>query len=274
MDDVVIHPISDSPTLRALEEVQRRIWGGPDSEVVPAHQLRAAAAAGGVVLGAFAPGGELIGFSYGFLGRREGRLFLHSHMTGVVEEWRGREVGFRLKRAQRQEALARGLDLIVWTFDPLQSLNASFNLHRLGAEARRYYVNYYGEMSDALNRGVDSDRLEVDWHLTAPRVVRLMEAEAPPPGAPATAAPLALAARGGPLPRPADPVLDHDAPQVRLGIPSDFTALRRADLGLAREWREVSRRVFQAYFARGYAAVDFVRTAAGGEYVLRRSDAD
>ena len=274
MDEVTIRPVSDSDTLRVLEDVQRRIWGGPDSEVVPAHQLRAAAAAGGVVLGAFAPDGRVIGFSYGFLGRREGRLFLYSHMTGVVDEWRGRDVGFRLKRAQRQEALARGLDLIVWTFDPLQSLNASFNLHRLGAVARRYYVNYYGEMTDALNRGVESDRLEVDWHITDHRVARLMDIDDSTTGQPAAQAPVALAARGSPFPRPADPVLDHDAVQVRLGIPPDFTALRRADLALAREWRAVSRRVFQAYFARGYAAVDFVRTAAGGEYLLGRSDAD
>lgn len=276
MDDILIRPISDIDTLRTLEEVQQRVWGTPDRDVVPSHQLLAATAAGGVVLGAFAPGGEVIGFCYGFVGQRQGRLLLYSHMAGVIEEWRGRDIGFRLKQAQRQEALARGLDWMVWTFDPLQGTNAYFNLHRLGAEASRYYVNYYGEMPDELNRGVESDRLEADWLLRAPRVVRLMEspARSEPEPSPAANAPAALAGSGDPLPRPADPVLDLYAPEVRLGIPLDFTALRQADLALAREWRAVSRRAFQTYFGRGYAAVDFIRTPSLGYYVLRRARAD
>ena len=278
MDDALIRPISDIVTLRRLEELQQRIWAGPEREVVPAHQLLAAAAAGGVVLGAFAPGGDLVGFCYGFLGQRQGRPLFYSHMAGVIEEWRGRDVGFRLKQAQRREALARGLAWMVWTFDPLQSTNAYFNLHRLGAEARRYYVNYYGEMPDELNRGVESDRLEVDWFLRSPRVEGLMHAQArdkrqAEPSQPTEAA-VALAGSSDPLPRPADPVLDLDAPEVRVEIPPAFTPLRTADLGLAREWRATSREVFRAYFERGYAAVDFVRTPALGYYVLRRARAD
>ena len=278
MDDILIRPITDIEALRTLEEVQQRVWGTPDRDVVPSHQLLAATAAGGVVLGAFARDNEVIGFCYGFVGQRGGRLLLYSHMTGVVEEWRGKDVGFRLKQAQRQEALARGLDWMVWTFDPLQSTNAYFNLHRLGAEARRYYVNYYGEMPDELNRGVESDRLEVDWFLRSPRVEGLMHAQArdkrqAEPSQPTEAA-VALAGSPGPLPRPADPVLDLDAPEVRVEIPPAFTPLRTADLGLAREWRATSREVFRAYFERGYAAVDFVRTPALGYYVLRRARAD
>lgn len=278
MDDILIRPISDIDTLRTLEEVQQRVWGMPDRDVVPSHQLLAATAAGGVVLGAFAPGGVVIGFCYGFVGQRQGRLLLYSHMAGVVEEWRGRDVGFRLKRAQRQEALARGLDWMVWTFDPLQSSNAYFNLHRLGAAASRYYVNYYGEMPDELNRGVESDRLEADWFLRSPRVVRLMDSKArsEPAGESAdpAEAPVALAGSGDALPQAADPILDLHTPEVRLGIPLDFTALRKADLALAGEWRAVSRRAFQTYIGRGYAAADFIRTSSLGYYVLRRAHAD
>ena len=124
MGRVEIRPITDLPTLRALEDVQQRVWGMPDRDVVPTHQLLAATAAGGVVLGAFSPEGAVVGFCYGFVGRRQGRLFLYSHMAGVVEEWRGRQIGFRLKRAQRDAALAQGVDWMVWTFDPLQSANA------------------------------------------------------------------------------------------------------------------------------------------------------
>ena len=278
MDDALIRPISDIVTLRRLEELQQRIWAGPEREVVPAHQLLAAAAAGGVVLGAFAPGGDLVGFCYGFLGQRQGRPLFYSHMAGVIEEWRGRDVGFRLKQAQRREALARGLAWMVWTFDPLQSTNAYFNLHRLGAEARRYYVDYYGEMPDELNRGVESDRLEVDWFLRSPHVVRRMDSAArsePTEESGDTAnAPVALAGSGEPLPRPVDSVLDLHVPEVRLGIPLDFTALRTTDLALAREWRAATRRAFQTYFGRGYAAVDFIRPPSLGYYVLRRTRAD
>lgn len=265
MDDILIRPISDIETLRAVEGLQQRVWGMDDRNLVPAHQLLASVASGGLVLGAFAAGGELIGFCYGFIGLREGRPLLYSQMAGVVEEWRGQEIGFRLKQAQREGALARGLDWMVWTFDPLQSGNAYFNLHKLGAQARRYFVNYYGEMADALNRGVDSDRLEVDWHLRLPRVVHRMQ----PNDAPA-----ALAVAGGhPLPHPAEPMLDLDAVAVRIGIPSDYPAIRRQDLGLARAWRAATRRAFLGYFDRGYEAVDFVRAAGATCYLLRRTDA-
>jgi predicted GNAT superfamily acetyltransferase len=265
VDDILIRPISDIETLRAVEGLQQRVWGMDDRNVVPTHQLLASVASGGLVLGAFAAGGELIGFCYGFIGLREGRPLLYSQMAGVVEEWRGQEIGFRLKQAQREGALARGLDWMVWTFDPLQSANAHFNLHKLGAQARRYFVNYYGEMADELNSGVDSDRLEVDWHLRLPRVVRRID----PSDAPA-----ALAVAGDhPLPHPAEPMLDLDAVAVRIGIPSDYPAIRRQDLGLARAWRAATRRAFLGYFDRGYEAEDFVRAAGAAYYLLRLTDA-
>lgn len=270
--DIEIRPITDLETLRAVESLQQEIWGMPDRDVVPAHQLLAAAGAGGVTLAAFAAGGTMIGFCYGFVGLREGRPLLYSHMAGVADGWRSTGVGFQLKRAQREEALARGLDRIVWTFDPLQSANAHFNLHKLGAEARRYYVNYYGEMPDELNRGIESDRLEVEWPLTAPRVVRAMtgtgsEVEADAREG-AAAAQFAIRASGDP-PRPEEAAPLPEAPTVRLAVPGDFTDLRRRDPARARAWREATRRAFLAYFGRGYAAVDFQRSAAGGFYVLR-----
>jgi predicted GNAT superfamily acetyltransferase len=278
VDDILIRPISDIETLCVVEGLQQRVWGMDDRNLVPAHQLLASVASGGLVLGAFAAGGELIGFCYGFIGLREGRPLLHSQMTGVVAGWRGQEVGFRLKQAQREAALARGLDWMVWTFDPLQSANAYFNLRKLGAQARRYFVNYYGEMTDALNSGVDSDRLEVDWHLRSPHVVRRMEAEpssvAESESTATADAPAALAVAGGhSLPHPGEPVLDLDTALVRIGIPSDYPAMRRQDLGLARAWRAATRRAFLGYFDRGYEAVDFVRAATSGYYVLRHADA-
>jgi len=274
--DIVVRPITDVETLRAVEQLQRRIWGMPDRDVVPYHQLLAAAGAGGVILGAFTPDGTMIGFCYGFVGLRDGRPILYSHLAGVADGWRGAGVGFRLKRAQREEALARGLDRIVWTFDPLAAGNAHFNLRKLGAEARRYYVDYYGEMGDDVNRGIESDRLEAEWRLRAPRVVGAMGDEAvtaagppeEPDAAPAGAAPLALAASGDP-PRPEESSALPDGPRVRVAVPEDFSDLRRRHASLGREWREATRRVFLAYFGRGYAAVDFHRSAPVGFYVLQ-----
>lgn len=219
------------------------------------------------MLGAFDARGRLIGFCYGFVGLREGGPFLYSHMAAVVEAWRGRDVGFRLKQAQREAALARGLDRIVWTFDPLQAGNAAFNLHKLGAVARRYYVDYYGEMTDRLNQGLGSDRLEVDWHLSP---------LSPPPqpeeaSTETAAAPWGLEpSRLEPLPAPADPVTNLEASAVRLAIPRDIATLREADAALARRWREASRHAFQTYLERGYAAVDFAAGDPVGYYVLRR----
>lgn len=274
MDRVDIRPISDVVTLRAVEQLQRQVWKMRERDVVPSHQLVAATAAGGMVLGAFAPGGALIGFCYGFIGLREGRPLLYSHMAGVAEKWRGSGVGFLLKRAQREAALARGLDRIVWTFDPLRAGNAHFNLRKLGAEATLYYINYYGEMPDRLNRGLESDRLEAHWRLNDLRVAGAIAGEGSPPpadlgGEPATA-PFILAASGDP-PRPEELGARPDAGVVRIAVPAEFSRLRRRDVALARAWREATRRAFLESFGLGYVAVDFLRSAPTGAYVLRAS---
>lgn len=239
MDEVSIRPITALPELRRIEILQRDVWGMPDRDVVPSHQLLAASGAGGVVLGAFVPSGDLVGFCYGFIGLRNGRALFYSHMAAVVEAHRGKDIGFRLKRAQREEAMARGLDLMVWTYDPLQAANAHLNMHKLGARASRYYVNYYGEMEDELNRGIPSDRLEVDWWLRDPRVVTLMRGER-------------SAAPSGP-------------DVARIDIPANLGEMRRSDHALLRQWRQRTREAFVELFARGYEAVDFV----DGAYVLR-----
>ncbi len=275
MDHVDIRAITDVASLRAVEHLQQQVWQMPDRDVVPSHQLLAATAAGGLVIGAFAPDGAMVGFCYGFVGLREGRPILYSHMAGVAEPWRGAGVGFQLKRAQRETALARSLDRIIWTYDPLQAANAHFNLRKLGAEARRYYVNYYGEMPDELNRGIESDRLEVDWFLRAPRVATLMgdDAAGPSSGTEASvpsgagAAPPALDASGDP-PWPQLRAWPHGAPLVRVAVPEDFPAVRR-DEARARAWREATRGALLESFQRGYAATDFLRSSPVGFYVLR-----
>src|SRR2546427_5594771 len=191
MAEITVRPITDAGGFHAVETLQRDVWDMPDLEVVPLHQLRAAVSAGGVLRGAFEEHATLVGFCYGFIGLRDGELLFYSHMAGVRPGLQDRGIGFLLKRAQRQEALERGLDRMVWTYDPLQSLNASFNLRKLGVTASRYYVDYYGEMPDAIHPGLPSDRLEVDWWLRDPAVETRLTGDAPPrswPGAPAALA--------------------------------------------------------------------------------------
>jgi chorismate synthase len=270
--EISIRHLKDIESLRQIEALQREIWGMPDSDIVPSHQLLAASGAGGAVLAAVEPDGTIIGFCYGFAGWRDGRPLFYSHMAGVKGPRQLQDVGFRLKCAQREAALAMGYDRAVWTYDPLQSINARFNLHKLGATAQRYYVNYYGAMPDELNRGLDSDRLEVDWALRSARVEAAV-AGTPRERAWEEAAP-ALEAAAHPLGiAPRQPRLDLDAPAVLVETPTGFPALRQRDRGLAQAWRVAVRGVLLHYFGRGYRAVDF-RLRPGerlrGDYVLVR----
>ena len=146
--------------MHRVEEVQRVAWGCGDDEVVPAHLLYAGAHHGACLLGGFEDD-TLVGFVYAF----PAGDYLYSHMAAVLPQWRGQGHGVALKRAQAQWARARGFARIMWTFDPLQARNCMLNLHILGATADRYLVDYYGELDDDLNRGVPSDRFEVDWWL-------------------------------------------------------------------------------------------------------------
>lgn len=269
---VRIRPITDVATLRACEALQAEVWGGGERDVVPYHQLLAAAKSGGAVLGAFTPAGDLVGFCYGFVGLRDGRPFLYSHMAAVREGHRGRDVGFALKVEQRRHALEMGLDRVVWTFDPLETANAYFNLHKLGAEATRYLVDYYGEMHDALNRGLPSDRLEVDWWIARPHVeMRLSGGHVMRP--PFDRAPRLLAAevRDWAL-HPGEVHLDRYDPVLLAEVPATMRETRQRDPGLARAWRDALRTALVDAFSRGYAARDYLRGDAKGAYVLERAE--
>ena len=168
--------------MRAVEELQREVWGVPDLDVVPLSQLVAAKAAGGVLLGAF-DGEALVGFVYGFVGYEHGRAAHHSHMLAVRPAYRNFDLGRRLKLAQRERVLAQGIDLMTWTFDPLQSLNAYFNFNKLGVVSDRYFVNFYGEDAASFLHRNGTDRLWVTWLLASRRVSERIEGTAHAPEA-------------------------------------------------------------------------------------------
>ncbi|MBI4278875.1 MAG: GNAT family N-acetyltransferase [Armatimonadetes bacterium] len=276
MDEISLVLLKDAERLRQVEELQRQIWESHDyREVVPLHQLMAAAGAGGAVIGARAPDGTLIGFCYGFAGVRRGRPLFYSHMAGVIAEYRNGDIGFRLKREQRRVALELGYDWMVWTYDPMVSMNAYFNLHKLGAAVRRYHVNYYGEMTDALNRGLETDRFEVDWNLLDPRVEALMAAQAPPRTWAEAPAALEGEPRGGDL-HPGTPRLDLEAPALLVEVPTDLRGMRARDPALVRAWRQATRAAFLHCLKQGYAGVDVVLRRDGtvlrAWYVMVKED--
>jgi len=160
----------DPSEYKKLVEVQLKAWGA--REAVPHHALIAIDRRGGLVLGAFdAETGEALGLCFGVLARSpDGKLYHYSHMTGVVPDAKFKGVGYRLKLKQREWAISQGLELVAWTYDPLQAANAYFNLCKLGAIAKKFYVNYYGELDDAINYGMPTDRLEAEWWVRCKRV--------------------------------------------------------------------------------------------------------
>lgn len=263
-DALVIRPLETQAELRAGEDLQRAVWGLDDREIIPDHIMLIVQRHGGLALGAFEPGGRLVGLLFGFLGvdyATPGHPWAHvSHVMGVLPEWQGRGVGYRLKLAQRAHALRQGLNLVTWTYDPLESRNAALNIGKLGAICRRYLRNLYGEMRDAINVGLPSDRFEVEWRLDAPRVLARLEGTHRAPGlaAPDLCRANRVAWRADGLPVPEDPGVAWDGARVALEIPAHFQQVRRADLALAEAWRSHTRAHFEAAFAAGYAAVDFV----------------
>ena len=178
---IEIRNIESLAEMREVERLQREIWGVDDLEVYPALALKPQTEVGGILMGAF-DGERMVGFVFGFPGILDGETIIHSDMLGISEGYRSHNLGYLLKLAQREAAIARGVKRITWTFDPLQSRNAYFNFNKLGVIADRYYVDYYGVTSSFLHRS-GTDRLWVTWLLASDRVrsrVEGMVKAAPP----------------------------------------------------------------------------------------------
>lgn len=259
--------------LRRAVEIQVSAWGmDPSScEAMPAHLLRALVENGGLVLGAF-DGDQLVGFSAGWYVLSGDGPYFYSHMTGVVEGRKYGGVGFELKMAQRREVLGSGVRLARWTFDPLQSLNAYFNLNKLGAVFRKYERRYYGEIRDSINAGLDADRALAEWHLDSRNVqMKTSGALRVPPAEELVRLGAHVAVRPeGPAgsERPRGPEINTRLGVALVGIPRQISSLARASLGLARLWREVTRTAYEAYVRQGYVATDFTWDSEERGYVV------
>jgi len=248
---IVIRNIESLAEMREVEQLQRDIWGVDELEVYPALALKPQTEVGAILMGAFAEG-RMVGFVFGFPGILDGETIIHSDMLGIREEYRSQNVGYLLKIAQRDAALARGVKRITWTFDPLQSRNAHFNFAKLGVIADRYYVDYYGVTSSFLHR-FGTDRLWVTWLLERERVKSRIEGRSLP----------RLVRVGEDLePVEGDPL---SGPQVIIEIPGELKSHHE-------RWREATRRAFTSAINAGYVVEEFFISddRKVGRYLLRQ----
>jgi len=175
---IEIRPLTRFEEFDRCVELQDTVWGYEPADRMTQKVFLLAARIGGQVLGAFA-GDTLAGYAMSLPGVRNGHAYLHSHHLGVLEEFRNSGVGRRLKLAQRDDALARGFELMEWTFDPLEIKNAYLNVAKLGAIIRRYKRDFYGASSSPLQGGLPTDRVYAEWWLRSDRVQRSLAGERP-----------------------------------------------------------------------------------------------
>ncbi len=236
---VDIRKLTELDEFRGAVQLQKTIWGFDDIDLLPLRFFVVASRVGGQVLGAF-DGGAMVAFCLGIPGIKPGgHAYLHSHMLGVLPEYHNLGIGRRLKLRQREDALARNIPLIEWTFDPLELKNAFFNMERLGAIVRRYSVNQYGDTSSPLHGGLPTDRCYAEWWIDSPRVRAILEGTH----------------------------LQTDDVE-RIAYPADIARIRAEDQSRAREIQLANAEKFQSAFGRGLAATGFTRNDDEGIYLL------
>jgi predicted GNAT superfamily acetyltransferase len=272
---MIIRDLTTIEEFRQIVDLERAIWGYSDTgDLVTVPVFIFTIKRGGILIAAVDDAGAMVGFAYSVVGLRNGQPMQWSHMTGVLPEHRG-GLGYQLKCEQRARALGRGFDLIEWTFDPMQAMNAHFNLSKLGAIVEEYAENFYGESTSTLHRGTPTDRIIAHWRIREPHVVRRVEATGSirARSHEITEAAAANSTRVvGSWREPASMDVTLEARRVLIEIPTGFTDMQRQNHDLALHWRLHSRELFQSYLSRGYRAVDFGlhRDEGFGRYLLAK----
>jgi predicted GNAT superfamily acetyltransferase len=235
-----IRQLSNLSEFGDVVRLQREIWGFDDVELLPRRLFVVAGKIGGQVLGAF-DGGRMVAFCLCIPGlKADGKYYLHSHMLGVLPAYRNTGLGRRMKLEQRLYALQAGVDLIEWTFDPLEIKNAFFNIERLGAIVRRYVHNQYGTTSSHLHGDLPTDRLVPEWWIQSNRVIDLLE-------------------QGR---------FDRPATEARITVPNRITEWRSREPERARELQSSVAAHFDEHFRAGLAVIGFERSEQAGTYLL------
>lgn len=280
---MTIRSLGTIPEFRAVMALEQEIWGYSEPEdAVGIPMFVVTLKRGGILLGAY-DGDRLIGFVYSLAGLNHGRSTQWSHMLGVLPAYRATGIGRDLKLAQRRLALEMGIDLMEWTYDPLQSVNAYLNFTRLGVVVAEYHEDVYGESSSTLHRGSSTDRFIAQWWMRSARVERAIGSRATGPDGGvrfgqilSDAVPaLGCRSRQGTV-EPVDLRTDHTAQRVSVAVPGGFTEMLEHDQSLARTWRMATREVFCHYLEHGYTVIDFAFRPDGpdGVYVLTASEPD
>jgi len=274
-EEITIRAARDRKDYDACVDLQRVVWKIEDLEVLPALEMIAGVFSGGMAHVAEAPDGRIVGFAYAFPALRGRAPHFHSNMVAVVPELQGQGVGVRLKWAQREDALARGISLITWTFDPMQSRNAHLNLRRLGGTAAEFLPNFYGVTTSALHHGMPTDRLLIKWDLNSPRVrERALGGEVPKTVVLPNQARINEVKWQAGWPVSSEPRTDAKSNEGLLEIPPDWDTLCQAAPRVAEDWHGKIRRALAAYMGQGYTGADFFLVEEGGRrrplYVLRR----
>jgi len=239
-DNIDIRQLDQLEEFAAVVRLQREIWGYDDVELLPQRLFVVADKIGGQVLGAF-DGAKMVAFCLGIPGLKAGgKYYIHSHMLGVLPEYRNTGVGRRLKLEQRLWALNHDIELIEWTFDPLQIKNAFFNIERLGVIVRRYVHNQYGTSTSVLHGGLPTDRLVPEWWIRSPRVEAVIAGHS---------------FTGPPI-------------EARIAIPSNINGIIETDSAQAIQIQQHIAEKFDQYFRAGLAVTGFEKTENSGTYLL------
>ncbi len=266
---ISIRDIESIEDLRKLGPVEKQVWGLDERDVTPMTLLIALKEAGSIVVGAF-DDDALVGFALGFPSIENRQVGIHSHMLAVLPQYRDLNLGYKLKLAQRERALAMGLKQMSWTFDPLQSRNAYFNFAKLGVVSNRYNPDFYGQDSTSVLHQNGTDRLWLTWMLDSVRVEQRLAGR-----------------RGAEMPagndivwcdrelRPHQGRVEAIPPDAAafIAIPGDILEIENRDPALAREWRLATRWAFMELLRAGFFVADYLRGSGNtGKYVLRRGD--
>ena len=257
---IIIRDIELIPEMREVERLQKEVWACDDRDLVPLTLMVATRELGATLVGAF-DGPLLVGFAYSFVGREDERSVHHSHMLAVSPTYRNLNLGYRLKLAQRDRALAQGITRMTWTFDPLQSLNAHFNFAKLGVIADTYKTNFYGEATSSFLHqiGNGTDRLWVTWPLDSSRVNKRLQANGQSRTVKIEPDRIACLVQVGPnnVPQKGQSSEVPGQSDLAIEIPADINALQRKSPELAARWREATRWALSEATASGYVVNDF-----------------
>ncbi|WP_188456343.1 GNAT family N-acetyltransferase [Virgibacillus oceani] len=242
---IEIRQLTNLEELAEMQQVEESVWHMPPT---PIHQTYTALNHGGVLLGAY-DGGKMIGFIYSFAGFDGNDPYLCSHMLGILPNYRKDGLGMKMKLKQAEISAKMGYPMMTWTFDPLESLNAYLNLHKLGAIGAHYKIDHYGSMDDGLNQGLPTDRIQIEWHFnrTTYQAIDFDEAK------------LLLNIDKDGYPITIKENIDSANDVWFIAIPEKFQTIKQQNPQLAREWRFETRKVFQALFSKGFQAIDVVR---------------